>query len=347
MESTSSLTRSALNEARAKRTRRLTSLSRRRRRPSRRAPEHRAHPRVAFQSPDAERLLDPDLGLWRDVSDRGLDHRLLPEGRQDLRDVAQERSAWPEDENPVPTEWGMVVEEERSPVEPDRRLAGTRATLHGQQLVEWRADDLVLLSLDGGDDVEHLAGAGPLELGQQRVTPAEPRAAGVGVTASEHVVGDGHDRASVHHDLTSPRETERFLGAGPVEGHGDGCTPVDHDRIGAFVLDMTATDVPGGPVLLVDAPKEQGTGAVLEERDPARQGRDVVEIRVSGRNEVAQKLFGPGTHGRRARSEPDRGSPVRLRPRDPRAGERRSSGAPRRRNTDEIQTRKNPRTSRG
>ena len=99
----------------------------------------------------------------------------------------------------------MVVEEEGGPVEPDRRLAGARAALHGQQLVEWGADDLVLLRLDGGDDVEHLAGAGPLELGQQGIaaraawSPRHRRPAAV-----EEVVGDGHHGAAVDHDLAPP-----------------------------------------------------------------------------------------------------------------------------------------------
>ena len=88
----------------------------------------------------------------------------------------------------------MVVEQEGGPVESDRRLAGSRPTLHGQELVEGGADDLVLLGLDGGDDVEHLARAGPLELGQQGVAAAEPGGAGVVAGAAEQVVGHGHDR---------------------------------------------------------------------------------------------------------------------------------------------------------
>ena len=69
--------------------------------------------------------------------------------------------------------------------------------LDGEQLVERGTDDLVLLGLDGGDDVEHLAGAGPLELGQQRVAAAQPGGRGVVVARSaEEVVGHGDDRAA-------------------------------------------------------------------------------------------------------------------------------------------------------
>ena len=106
----------------------------------------------------------------------------------------------------------MVVEQEGGAVEPDRRLARARATLDGHQPVERGPDDLVLLGLDGGDDVEHLAGAGPLELGQQGVTTPEPgRAATRSPRAARHgeeVVGQGDDPASVDHDLPAAVEAE-------------------------------------------------------------------------------------------------------------------------------------------
>ena len=50
-------------------------------------------------------------------------------------------------------------------MEADGSLSGTGSALHGHQLLERGADDLVLLSLDGGNDVEHLACPGALELG--------------------------------------------------------------------------------------------------------------------------------------------------------------------------------------
>ena len=41
----------------------------------------------------------------------------------------------------------------------DRGLAGSRTALHHHRLVEVRTDDTVLLALDGGYDIGHLAGA--------------------------------------------------------------------------------------------------------------------------------------------------------------------------------------------
>ena len=89
----------------------------------------------------------------------------------------------------------MVVEEEGGPVQPDRGLAGAWSTLDRQELVEGGTDDLVLLGLNGGDDVEHLARTRPLELGQQRVAAAQSGGAGLAAGLAEEVVGDGHDRA--------------------------------------------------------------------------------------------------------------------------------------------------------
>ena len=51
----------------------------------------------------------------------------------------------------------MVVEKEGRPVQSDGGLAGPRTALDGQELVERGPDDLVLLGLNGCDDVEHLA----------------------------------------------------------------------------------------------------------------------------------------------------------------------------------------------
>ena len=192
---------------------------------------------------------------------------------------------------------GVVVEQEGGPVQPDGRLAGARATLHGEELVEGSADDLVLLGLDGGDDVEHLAGAGPFELGQEGIAATQPGRAGGVLATAEEVVGDGHDRAAIDHDLATPGEPERVLGAGPIEGHGHRGPPVHDDRIGPGVLHVAAADVPGGPLLLVDPPEEEGSRAVGQERHPPGEGGDVVQVGVPGGDEITEQMFGSLPHG--------------------------------------------------
>ena len=61
----------------------------------------------------------------------------------------------------------------------DGGLARAGSSLDGQELAEGRPDDLVLLGLNGGDDVEHLARTSSLELGQQGVAAAQPGGAGL------------------------------------------------------------------------------------------------------------------------------------------------------------------------
>ena len=88
----------------------------------------------------------------------------------------------------------MVVEEKGGTVQADCRLARPRTALDGDQPVERGTNDLVLLGLDGGNDVEHLAGAGPFQLGQQGVAATEASGRPVSVRSrpavgAEEVVG--------------------------------------------------------------------------------------------------------------------------------------------------------------
>ncbi len=190
----------------------------------------------------------------------------------------------------------MVVEQERGTVESDGRLPRARSALHGEQLGERGPDDLVLLRLDGGDDVEHLAGACTLELRQQCVAAPQPGRRRVVARAPEEVVGDGDDAPTVDHDLPPAGEAERVLGAGAVEGDGDGCSPVEHHRLGVLVLHVPSPDVPGRAPFLVDAPEEQRSRAVGQEGDPSGQRGHVVEIRIARSDEIRQQLCRPLPH---------------------------------------------------
>jgi len=58
----------------------------------------------------------------------------------------------------------FLVEEERGAVQTDRGLAGARTALHDEARLERCADHDVLLGLDRGHDVAHLAGAFALQL---------------------------------------------------------------------------------------------------------------------------------------------------------------------------------------
>jgi hypothetical protein len=75
----------------------------------------------------------------------------------------------------------MLEQQVRGTVQTDGRLPRAGATLHDEALVERGTDDDVLLGLDGGDDLTHLAGAGGADLGQHRVGDAGAGGLVVGV----------------------------------------------------------------------------------------------------------------------------------------------------------------------
>ena len=92
----------------------------------------------------------------------------LAERRQHRGDVGQERPVRPDDQHAGPAQpLAVQVEQVRGPVQADRGLAGAGRALHADRVVQVGADQLVLLGLDGGDDVAHRPDAGPLDLGGQ------------------------------------------------------------------------------------------------------------------------------------------------------------------------------------
>ena len=173
----------------------------------------------------------------------------------------------------------MVVEQEGGAVEADRRLAGARPALDDQQLVERGPDDHVLLGLDRRDDVAHLAGAGPVELGQERVGDAGGVVGAVGVV--EVLVEQADELAVLEHEAAAEVEAQRVAEGGPVEGDGHPGAPVDHHRVAAVVLDVAAADVPLLAGLLVDAAEAQRSlgrldgGLVATQLVPGGGGVDV------------------------------------------------------------------------
>jgi hypothetical protein len=160
-------------------------------------------------------------------------------------------------------------------VERDDRLAGTGATLHHQDPGKLGANDLVLLTLDGGDDVAEPTGAGLLQGGDQRtVAPHLARLVTVVVavvdhpefavehpgTLAEQLVLDAEQLPAPGGEVSAPHQPHRRPAGGPVEGLGDGCPPVDHQGFLVLVGDGHAADVEGvatGGAGLVDAPEHQ------------------------------------------------------------------------------------------
>ena len=182
-------------------------------------------------------------------------------------------------------------------MEGDDGLAGARPTLHDEHAGLRRADDLVLLGLDRGDDVPERAGAAPLERGEQRRVAAQLRVVAVRavagavrpiavplvtvrdeavvvtqaeVPAAEQLVLDAEHRAALDDEVAAPHESHRLGARRPVERLGDGRPPVDHDRLGLLVGH-------GEPADVERLGRRRRLGVAV---DPPEHERGVTEIEV-------------------------------------------------------------------
>ena len=174
------------------------------------------------------------------------------------------------------------VEEVRGPVQRDHRLARARTALHDEHARQRAADDLVLLALDGGDDVGEPSGATELECGDERLLaahlgehaaverrPVGGRAEQLGPVA-EVLVLDAEQLAPAGGEVAAAIETHRRATGGSVERFGHGRPPVDDDGLLALVGHGEAADVIGLALLLIvdrgsiDASEDQRGVAQLE-----------------------------------------------------------------------------------
>ena len=136
-------------------------------------------------------------------------------------------------------------------------LAGAGAALDDEHAVLRRADDLVLLALDGGDDVAERAGAATLERREQRrvahAAPPGPVVAGRAVEAlvvAETEVAVAEQFVLEAEQRCGPRPRSGVGGRAPsaaagraVEGLGDRRPPVDHHGLAVLVGDGETADV--------------------------------------------------------------------------------------------------------
>jgi len=132
------------------------------------------------------------------------------------------------------------VEQVGDPVQPDRGLAGPRRALHADGLVRAGPDDVVLVRLDGGDDVAHRPRPRPLDLLEHDA--ADP-ARGRGAWAGEVLVLVRGKLAAVEAEPPAPVQPHRLALAGAVERPGHRGPPVDHHRVAARIVHVPAADV--------------------------------------------------------------------------------------------------------
>jgi hypothetical protein len=171
-------------------------------------------------------------------------------------------------------------------VQADGGLAGAGRTLDADRLVGAGPDDLVLLGLDGRDDVAHRPDAGALDLlGED---PAVDLVLGA---VLQVLVLVGRDGAVVETE-PAPQDDPHRLGVGrAVERRRHPGTPVDDQRVALGVGDVATPDVPAFRparvvgVVGVDPPEEQGGRGVVLERS---RSQPQVPGQVLGRDRVVR-----------------------------------------------------------
>ena len=117
-------------------------------------------------------------------------------------------------------------------MEGDGGLTRTGSALHHDDAAVLVADDLVLLALDRGDDVGHMAGSRPVESLEQRALTGNVRRVELlrartrGQLGIEVFVIDVDDLAAVGPDMTSPLDALRAGCRREVERTREVRTPI-------------------------------------------------------------------------------------------------------------------------
>ena len=222
-------------------------------------------------------------GTWPyQFVDRGLLDASLAEGRQDLRDVVQEGVVGSDDQHAGPAQpLGVGVQQIRGSVQPDRGLAGAGRALDAQRRVEIGADEIVLVGLDGGDDVAHRADAWALDLLSQQIGLQAQRLAAI-----EVFVLVGRQLAVVETEPPTQPHAHPVGRCGPVERPRDGRAPVDHDRVAPLIPDVAPADVQDLDAAALGIP----VGATEERRCVGVGGQSGKSLRAHPAESVARQL---------------------------------------------------------
>ena len=206
----------------------------------------------------------------------------LAERRQHPLDVAHEDAGRADHEHAAGLVAAAVgVEQERRAVQRDHRLAGAGAAADRDHALGGRADRLVLLGLDGGDDRVHRPVAGPGQLGHQRAL-ADDRQVGLGLGVEQLVLHADHRGPGAAQHPTA-YDVLRLGGGGLVEHGGGRRAPVDQQRVA-----VRRRAARSGRC---SAARGRASAAGRAARRPAPRGR-----RRAGRSASP-----PGTPSRRAR----------------------------------------------
>ncbi len=178
----------------------------------------------------------------------------------------------------------------------DSGLAGAGAAGDDERAVVGRAHRLVLLALDGRDDVAHVPAALAGQRRHERAVADDHRALeGVGGVGVEKLVVDADHLRPPGADGAPPHDA---LGVGrgrAVEGRSGRRAPVDDDRLLAVGAQPQPADVVHRPLVQVEPAEHQplAGGVQVDPAGGGRQRRDVAlvdRLRRTGRRAQALAL---------------------------------------------------------
>jgi hypothetical protein len=151
-------------------------------------------------------------------------------------------------------------------VQRDLGLAGTRPAGDERDAAGRRADRLVLLPLDRGDDVAHVRATGASQRGEQRPLAKNPQVADV--VGRQHVVIEVDDPLAPADDDAAAHHAERLPGGGAVERCGGRCPPVDQQRFPVVVAHAEPPDVVRLAVVEIEPAEHEPLGLGVHGAQP-------------------------------------------------------------------------------
>ena len=201
----------------------------------------------------------------------GHDPRLAQGGENGL-DVAQEYAGRAHQEHAGALQpLALGVEQVGDAVQGDGRLARAGPSLDHHQAPVGRADDLVLLGLDGRHDVAHPALARRVERAHQGALARELQVLAVGVGGVQQLVLQRRHRALARRDVAAAHHTARLHGRRLVEGLRRGGPPVDEQGRSVVGGHGDPPHVADRAVFHVEAPEDEALLHALQARRHAAQ----------------------------------------------------------------------------
>jgi hypothetical protein len=170
-------------------------------------------------------------------------HRVLAKAGENSLDVRHERSGRTDHQHSTALEPPTVgVQQVGRTVQCDDSFAGTRAAADHSDTASWCPDRLVLLGLDGRDDVAHRVPASARQRRHQRAL-AEHRQVFRRPLGRQQVVFEPDDPRPLVPQYATAYHAQPVGRGRSVERLGGGRSPVDHQRLVLRVTDADPADV--------------------------------------------------------------------------------------------------------